>query len=202
MEDPNVKHRQPSRPETFSPQRSGCGAGSAPDTATRTGGFTRAGNRRMSLAAACLATTVAYAAPACSGAPSRFDCTVTSVERLQGLGRDGQDAELSHFSCRVAGGLLNGFAASGTNVWDAAGERLLASLLVAHKGTSSVVWEFQSGERIFGREPDARGRWHVSARGTYKRATGSAAPLTGRLSTAVWRSGDVGAFTIDAAPAN
>lgn len=158
------------------------------------------------VAAAALAWTAgaALSSPMYPMPTSRFDCQVVSVETVQRLGRGGGDAELAYFTCRVTGGLLDGFVASGTSLWDArqGAARLLYSLVVAYRGSSSVVSQFDAGERTLRSDADAASDWEGSARGTYMRATGTAAALAGRAFTTVSRSRDAGAFTIEAAVSN
>lgn len=140
------------------------------------------------------------AAPAlASEAPSRFHCQVTGTETLAGLAPDGGAAELSRFTCRVKGGPLDGFVATGTNLW---GGRLrdgllLGSLVVARKAQSIVVYEVQEVTRR-ARPPGADVRsWEGQGTGVYKLATGVAARLAGKSFRSIARSAGPGAFTIE-----
>lgn len=134
-----------------------------------------------------------------SEAASRFHCQVTGTETLAGLAPDGGTAELSRFTCRVKGGPLDGFVATGTNLW---GGRLrdgllLGSLVVARKAHSIVVYEVQEVTRR-ARPPGADARsWEGQGTGVYKLATGVAAHLTGKSFHSIARSAGPGAFTIE-----
>lgn len=152
--------------------------------------------------AAVLALALAVAAPAtlAGGATSHFMCRVTSTSRLDHLGREGQPAELSQFTCRVRGGLLDGFVATGTNIWEPAKTSavLIGSIVVARKAEATVVYEVeQATRRLASADGRARG-WEGAGRGTYKLATGSAAALAGKSFHSVARYERPGAFTIDA----
>ena len=162
--------------------------------------------RGLALGCAVLASAAdaGELAPARSLTTSHFGCRVVSLEHLDYLGSDGHHAQLSHFRCDVTGGLLDGFSAEGTHLWDAASggsERLLASLLVAQKGESRVVSELEQGARTFSAVGHAA-HWQASAQGTYKLATGSASALTGRSFAVTSRSQSAAAFSFDAVLTN
>lgn len=149
-------------------------------------------------ALACVLPLVAAAALA--GEPtSRFDCHVTGTESLPGLASAGGVAQLTRFTCRVRGGLLDGFLATGTNIWD--GEQrdglLLGSLVVARKDTAVVVYELTRVTRDampLGADPRS---WEGRGTGIYRLATGPAIALAGRTFRSVARSAGPGAFTIE-----
>lgn len=147
------------------------------------------------LAPLALAAGVALPAIAAANTHSHFDCRVTSATRLDHLGREGQQAELSRFTCLVHGGLLDGFVASGTNIWEPGRQRdvLLGSIVVAHKAAATVVYEVQQATRS---ATDGAGRGGMG-RGMYRLATGSAAPLAGRSFRSVAHSVGADAFTLE-----
>jgi len=130
---------------------------------------------------------------------SHFDCRVTEVEAMPRLGPQGKSAELTRFTCQVRGGLLDGFVATGTNIWGGKQQdgQLLGSMVVARKANSVVVYEV----RQVTRQPRPRGAagrdWEGRGSGVYKLATGTAAPLAGRSFRSVARSAGPRAFTID-----
>jgi len=134
-----------------------------------------------------------------SEAASRFHCQVTGIERLAAMAPDGGAAELSRFTCRVKGGPLDGFVATGTNLW---GGRLrdgllLGSLVVARKAHSVVVYEVQQVTRR-ARAPGSDARsWEGQGTGVYKLATGAVAHLAGKSFHSIARSAGPGAFTIE-----
>jgi hypothetical protein len=139
--------------------------------------------------------------PLCAAAEMlyHYDCRVTGTGHIAGLGAKGQAAELSHFTCRITGGLLHGFVATGTNILDPhkGGGRLLGSIVVAQKAGSALVYEVSEGTR---RAKTIKGRvvgWESTGAGVYKSATGSAAPLEGKSFNSVVRSRSPGLFTID-----
>lgn len=160
----------------------------------------------MGLAARCtsspLALAIALAASlaAAEGATSHFACRVTSTAPLWRLGRSGQDAELSQFTCRVSGGLLDGFVATGTNIWEPARGRevLLGSIVVLRKGDSAVVYEVQRATRKLVEKAHGGPRWEGAGHGTYKLATGSAAALAGKTFHTIARREGPDTFSIDA----
>lgn len=127
-----------------------------------------------------------------------YDCRVVEVEAAPRLAPEGKPAEIMRFTCAVRGGLLDGFVATGTNIWDGQlrDGRLLGSMVVASKGDSMLVYEVQEVTR----KPVPRGngeRWEGGGSGVYKLATGVAAPLAGRSFHSVARSAGPGAFTLD-----
>lgn len=148
--------------------------------------------------ACCLPMLAAGAAFASDGT-SRFNCQVTDTESLARLGSDGGPAQLTRFTCRVRGGLLDGFVATGTNIWD--GQQrdgaLLGSLVVARKDGSVVVYEITRVTRA-AKPPGAdAGSWEGQGTGVYKLGTGVAVALAGRTFRSVARSAGPGAFTIE-----
>ena len=150
--------------------------------------------------AALLALALVAPAALAGGSTSHFTCRVTSTSRLDRLGSEGQPAELSQFTCRVRGGLLDGFVATGTNIWEPAPASavLIGSLVVARKAEAAVVYEVQQATRRLAAADGQARRWHGAGRGTYKLATGSAAALAGKSFHSVARDDGPGAFTIDA----
>ena len=148
---------------------------------------------------ACCLPMLAAGAASASGPTSRFDCQVTDTEALAQLGSDGGPAELTHFSCRVRGGLLDGFVATGTNIWNGQQRdgRLLGSLVVARKNGSVVVYEVTQVTRAAMPPGPDTGGWEGRGRGIYKLATGGAVALAGKTFRSVARSAGPGAFTID-----
>lgn len=148
---------------------------------------------------ACCLPMLAAGAASASGPTSRFDCRVTDTESLARLGSDGGPAELTHFSCRVRGGLLDGFLATGTNIWNGQQRdgRLLGSLVVARRDASVVVYEVTQVTRA-AKPPGAdAGSWEGRGTGVYKLGTGDAVALAGRTFRSVARSAGPGAFTIE-----
>lgn len=148
---------------------------------------------------ACGLLPLAAAAAFASEPSSRFDCRVTATESLPGLASAGGVAELTRFTCRVRGGRLDGFQATGTNIWD--GEqrhgRLLGSLVVARRDTAVVVYELTRVTRdARPHGADARS-WEGRGTGIYRLATGPAVALAGRTFRSVARSAGPGAFTIE-----
>lgn len=148
---------------------------------------------------ACGLLPLAAAAAFASEPASRFDCRVTGTETLPGLAPDGRGAEVSRFTCRVHGGPLDGFVATGTNIWGGPlrDGLLLGSLVVARKANSVVVYEVQEVKRR-ARAPGADVQcWEGQGTGVYKLATGVAAHLAGKSFHSVARSAGAGRFTID-----
>ncbi len=130
---------------------------------------------------------------------SRFDCHVTDIEPLAHLASGGGTAELARFTCRVRGGLLDGFVATGTSIWD--GQQrdggLLGSLVVARKDSAVVVYELTRVSRN-ARPPGADPRsWEGRGSGIYRLATGTATGLAGKTFHSVSRSSGPGSFTIE-----
>jgi hypothetical protein len=147
---------------------------------------------------ACALPALAAGAALADEPTSRFDCRVTGSESLPGLASTGGVAKLTRFTCRVRGGVLDGFQATGTNIWD--GEQrlgvLLGSLVVARKDTAVVVYELTRVTRDGPRGADDRS-WEGRGTGIYRLATGPAVALAGRTFRSVARSAGPGAFTIE-----
>lgn len=161
-------------------------------------GITVARPRLLRDLACCLAVA-ATAAPLCaSEATSRFHCQITGTESVPHLASDGGPAELTRFACSVRGGVLDGFRATGTNIWSGHRPRdrqLLGSLVVAHKAGAVVVYEVTRVTLQPGPPGDAG--WEGRGSGIYKLATGPAVALAGRTFRSLARSAGPGAFTIE-----
>lgn len=140
--------------------------------------------------------------PLPSGAGTKYhsDCRVIETAKLDHFGNQGQTAEVTHFKCRLTGGLLDGFEATGTNIWEPdkrGGRTLLGSLAIAQKGESTIVYEVDQGTR---KRRTIKGRsvgWESTSLGWYRLATGSAASLAGKSFNSVARYTGPGTFTID-----
>lgn len=148
---------------------------------------------------ACALLPLAAAAALAGEPTSRFDCHVTGTESLPGLAPAGGVAELTRFTCRVRGGPLDGFEATGTNIWD--GEqrrgRLLGSLVLARRDTAVVVYELTRVTRDPGQRGADASSWEGRGTGIYRLATGPAVALAGRTFRSIARSSGPGAFTIE-----
>jgi hypothetical protein len=127
-----------------------------------------------------------------------YDCRVTGTSHLDRRAKS-HDPEVSDFTCRITGGLLDGFVATGTNIMEPqeGGSRLVGSIIVAQKAGSIVVYEVSEATRRLKTIKGGVLGWESTSVGTYKLATGSAAPLAGKSFSAVARSGGPGVFTID-----
>lgn len=158
--------------------------------------------RRLAVAAA-----VAACVPPCPSAPvapqsqSHFRCHVTATDAIDHLAASGQNADVTHFTCSVSGGPLDGFVAVGTNIWEPGTRRrkLVGSVVVARKGDSRVVYELKQGSKRITLDAGAAPgtAWEGEGTGTYRLATGEAAPLEGRSFRGIARSSGPDAFTID-----
>lgn len=148
---------------------------------------------------ACALPALAAAAAWAGEPTSRFDCRVTASESLPGLASAGGVAELTRFTCHVRGGVLDGFQATGTNIWD--GEQrlglLLGSLVVASREGSVVVYELTRVTRAARPRGAEAGGWEGRGSGIYRLATGPAVALAGRTFHSIARSAGPGAFTIE-----
>ena len=108
----------------------------------------QAARGRIASAAVGLACVLgASAAPLSTVAQVRYhsDCQVIDEMELERFGSDGEPAELSHFTCRISGGPLDGFAVNGTNIWELSGGRgtLIGSFAVGQTANSTVAYEVQ-----------------------------------------------------------
>lgn len=130
----------------------------------------------------------------------RYDCRVTATSQIDGLGREGQAAQLSQFTCSINGGVLNGFTATGTNLLEprqGGGARLVGAVVVAQKGDSSLAYEVKEGTRRARLKNGQVIGWDSTGSGTYKSATGTATPLAGKSFRSIVRSTGPDTFTID-----
>ena len=143
----------------------------------------------------------ALAAPLSAGAEMKFryDCRVSGRSLVDGIGRDGQTVQLSQFTCRVKGGVLDGFTATGSNVLEPrpGGALLVGSIVVAQKGDSILAYEVGEGTRRQRMNNGEVVGWDSTGAGTYKWATGSAALLKGKSFSSKVRSTGADDFTID-----
>lgn len=130
----------------------------------------------------------------------RSDCQVIDTTRLEKFGHDGQAAQLSHFTCRITGGPLDGSVVTGTNIWDMGDEgggALLGSIAVAQKAGSSVMYEVHDVTRSLKFSNGRVVGWEATSWGLYKAASGSAAPLVGKTFSSVARFTSPKTFTIE-----
>lgn len=160
--------------------------------------ITRGAIRTLVLAGAL----VALGAPLSSAAGTQYhsDCRVVDTTKLEHFGSQGQPAEMTHFTCRITGGMLDGFVVTGTNIWEPekeGGRILVGSLAVAQKAGSTVVYEVNQGARKLQTSKGPSAGWESNSLGSYRLATGSAAPLAGKTFSSVARSTGPGTFTID-----
>jgi hypothetical protein len=159
------------------------------------------GHRTIRVWHAFAGVLAALGASACLAAEGRFhyDCHVTGTEQLARLRPEDRAREMSHFTCRISGGLLDGFIATGTNILESqpGGAKLVASIVVARKEESLLAYEVSEGTRRLKKIKDRVVGWESTGTGVYRSAIGSVAPLAGRSFKAVVNSGVPGLFTID-----
>ncbi len=126
-------------------------------------------------------------------------CEVVDTARLESFGRDGQPAQVSHFSCRITGGPLDGAIVAGTNIWDMAdkaGGTLLGSIAVAQRAGASVMYELRDVTRTLKTHNGHVVGWEAKSRGVYKAASGSAAALEGKTFNSIARFTGPRTYTI------
>lgn len=172
------------------PTRTGCGPARSPV------------KRRMrrALALAGVLAALGMSPVAADEVKYHSDCQVTDTTRLEKLGREGQDAHLSHFICHITGGPLDGSVVTGTNIWDMGdegGRALLGSIAVAQKPGSSVMYEVHDVTRSPKYSNGHVVGWETTSWGIYKAASGSAAPLAGKTFSSVARFTSPRTFTIE-----
>ena len=159
----------------------------------------------MARARTCISFAVMFAAavlapwPAAAEMRFHYDCHVTGVRQVPQMGREGQPAELRHFTCRISGGLLDGFTATGTNLLEhhQEGARLVGSTVMARKKNAILVYEVNDARRRLRQSEDGAVQWESTGTGIYKHATGSVASLAGKSFTALVQSTGCQTFTID-----
>ena len=139
--------------------------------------------KRQRAALVGAAVLVGFAAPLGASGQPHFACEVVDRGPLERLGREGHGIQQSHYKCRITGGLLDGFVATGTNVWELDGSdgKLLGSIGIAQKGGATVVYQVAEGavHRISKGAQQPAG-WESTTSAIIRLATGSAAPLTGK----------------------
>jgi hypothetical protein len=144
---------------------------------------------------------VGLGAPLSSAAGTQYhsDCRVVDTTTLEHFGYEGHNAEMTHFTCRITGGLLDGFVVTGTNIWEleeGGGRTLLGSLALAQKAGSAVVYEVKQGTKRIPTSKESS-TWDSAGVGSFRLATGSAAPLEGKSFSSVARNTGPGTFTVD-----
>jgi hypothetical protein len=161
----------------------------------------RAAGRRIGNAVALACALGASVAPLATVAQTRYhsDCRVIGEMNLEHFGREGQPAELSHFTCRISGGPLDGFVVNGTNIWELRGGQgsLIGSMAIAQKASSILVYEIQDVVR---KQQTDQGRVigrQGASHGIFKAGTGSAVSLVGKTFSSVARRTAPGRFSID-----
>ena len=128
------------------------------------------------------------------------DCQVIDTTRLEKFGRDGQAAQLSHFTCQITGGPLDGFVVTGTNIWDmddGGTGALLGSIAVAQKAGSTVMYEVRDVTRSLKFTNGRVVGWEATSWGLYEAASGTAKPLVGKTFSSVARFTSPKTFTIE-----
>lgn len=139
-------------------------------------------------------------APLPAAALGHFECTVVETVRQPTERVDHADY-LTHYTCRVTDGLLEGFVISASTRWEAAGKegKLLASLGFGRKGDATIVYEATQGAvPNLENTPDAAVGWESTAVATVKAATGAAAHLSGKSFTLQGRATGPGRFSMKA----
>jgi hypothetical protein len=139
-------------------------------------------------------------APLSAAAMGHFACSIVENIKLPGERPDHEDY-LTHYTCEVTGGQLDGFFVNVSTRWEANGNegKLLGSLGHARKGNATVVYETHEGTmKIVSRVGDELSGWDSTATAKVRRATGSAAHLRGKTFVMHGRLTSPGKFSIDA----
>lgn len=146
----------------------------------------------LALAAAC--------APLTAAAMGHFVCSVVENIKLRTERPDHQDY-LTHYTCGVTGGQLDGYFVNVSTRWEINGNqgKLLGSVGHAKKGGATVVYETHEGTMKNVRIGDELAiGWESTASAKVKGATGSAAHLSGKTFSMHGRPVSPGKFSIDA----
>lgn len=157
-----------------------------------TSGRVRALGASLVMAAAC--------APLPAAAMGHFVCSIVENNKLRTERPDHQDY-LTHYTCEVTGGQLDGFFVNVSTRWEINGNegKLLGSLGHARKGDATVVYETHEGTmKIESKIGDELTGWNSTASAKVRRATGSAAHLRGKAFIMHGRLISPGKFSMDA----
>jgi hypothetical protein len=129
-----------------------------------------------------------------------FACFVVENIKLRAERPYHQDY-LTHYTCKVTRGKLDGFLVNVSTRWEINGNegKLLGSVGHAKKGNTTVMYETREGTMRNARIGDelATG-WESTATATVKGATGSAAHLNGKTFVMHGRPTSPGRFSMDA----
>lgn len=129
-----------------------------------------------------------------------FVCSIVENNKLRSERPDHQDY-LTHYTCEVTGGQLDGFFVNVSTRWEINGNegKLLGSVAHAKKGNATVVYETQEGTmNIVSKIGDELAGWDSTATARVRRATGSVAHLRGKTFTMYGRLTSPGKFSLDA----
>lgn len=157
-----------------------------------TSGSVRALVVSLVIAAACAPLPVA--------AMGHFKCSIIESIQLP-FERPGHKDYLTHYTCQVTAGQLDGFVVSESTRWEIDGDegKLLGSLGIARKGDATVVYETDEGTMRNVRIADTRPTsWDSTALAKIKGASGSAANLSGKTFFMHGRLISPPTFSIDA----
>lgn len=133
-------------------------------------------------------------------AMGHFACSIVENIKLP-IERPEHQDYLTHYTCEVTRGQLDGFFVNVSTRWEINGNqgKLLGSLGHARRGDATVVYETHEGTmKIASKVGDELAGWNSIASAKVKRATGSAARLRGRTFIMHGRFTSPGKFSMDA----
>lgn len=141
---------------------------------------------------------------ACSVAqtPTAFKCVCqnTGPSPLEPLGdREGHALSVASYTCRVEGGPLDGGDLSGTIIyeWEKTNAVGLSASGVGRKAGATLVYQLGEFKNALTLVDGKVTGYLGSGQGTFKLATGSAAPLAGKAFSYVVRPAASGQFTLE-----
>jgi hypothetical protein len=133
-------------------------------------------------------------------AASTWTCQDVGAPQPEPIGdREGHTIFVGSFSCRIAGGALDGGVATGSDVWEADGPKAtrLSTQGVIRKPGAFAAWSGGTGTNVFTITDGKMTGWAASGTGKNVLATGVWAPLSGKTDKWTAKPTAPGQFTVD-----
>jgi hypothetical protein len=133
-------------------------------------------------------------------ASSVWTCQDIGAPQPEPVGdREGHSIFVGFFSCRIAGGPLDGAVATGTDIWEGDGPKSnrLSSQGVIRKPGAVAAWSGGTGTNVFTITDGKVTGWAASGTGKNVLATGVWAQLSGKTDTWTAKPTGPGQFTVE-----
>ena len=157
-------------------------------------------SKPLGLAASTVLALLCHASFAQTSAVMKSTCQGVGTNQQEPLGdRDGHGISVGQYSCLNEGGVMDGTIMTGTNIWEwnkGASVVLSGNGVIRRPGMVVVYAVTEDSNALTMADGKVTG-FGGTAKGVYKLATGTAAPLAGKTFTSKVRSIGHGQFVIE-----